>query len=123
MQFDFRFTEARHGLRNAVSSRRINSSRRVNREQRWSLSEARVLIEDFRQQDNTRRPHSRLRSPSPARFATQLTPSLAPVGLRPPSAGDGQTQSTTSTSDDRPDQHSEWLEKVSPVSEVKSGIT
>ena len=29
---------------------------------------------------------------SPARFAAQLNPSPAPVGLRPPFAGDGQTQ-------------------------------
>jgi putative transposase len=70
----------------------------LNREQLWSLSAARVVIEDFRQHDNTRRPHSKLRYQCPVGFAAQLTPSLAPVGLRPPSAKDGQPTTTTSTS-------------------------
>ncbi len=70
----------------------------LNCEQLWSLSEARVVIEDFRQHYNTRRPHSRLRDQSPARFAAQLTPSLAPVGLRPPSAKDGQPTTNNPTS-------------------------
>ena len=70
----------------------------LNREQLWSLSEARVVIEDFRQQYNTRRPHSKLHYQSPARFAAQLPPSLAPVGLRPPSAKDGQTTTDNPTS-------------------------
>ena len=67
----------------------------LNREQLWSLSEARVVIEDFRQQYNTRRPHSKLRYPSPALFAAPLPLSLALVGFRPPSAKDGQTPPTS----------------------------
>jgi transposase InsO family protein len=62
----------------------------LNREQLWSLSEARVVVEDYRRQYKTQRPHSRLRYQCPAGFAAQLSPSLAPVGLRPPSARDGQ---------------------------------
>jgi putative transposase len=63
----------------------------LNREQLWTLTEARVVIEDFRRQYNHQRPHSKLGYQSPARYAQQLTPSPAPVGLRPPCAGDGQT--------------------------------
>jgi putative transposase len=64
----------------------------LNREQLWTLTEARVVIEDYRQNYNQRRPHSRLGYQSPARFAAQRTPSPSAVGLRPPSVGDGQTQ-------------------------------
>ena len=62
----------------------------LNREQLWTLTEARVVIEDYRQQYNQRRPHSKLGYQSPARFAAQSSPSPSPVGLRPPYAGDGQ---------------------------------
>src|SRR5271154_2893037 len=64
----------------------------LNREQLWTLTEARVVIEDYRQEYNQFRPHSRLGYQSPAGFAQQLIPSSAPVGLRPPCAKDGQTQ-------------------------------
>jgi len=64
----------------------------LNREQLWTLTEARVVIGDYRCEYNQQRPHSRLGYLSPARFAAQLSPSPAPVGLRPPSAGDGQNQ-------------------------------
>ena len=57
----------------------------LNREQLWTLTEARVVIEDYRRQYNQRRPHSRLGNQSPARFAAQLSPSPSAVGLRPPS--------------------------------------
>ena len=62
----------------------------LNREQLWTLTEARVVIEDFRHRYNHLRPHSQLGYQSPVRFAHQLTPSPAPVGLRPPCAEDGQ---------------------------------
>ncbi|MEN9661833.1 MAG: hypothetical protein RL324_782, partial [Verrucomicrobiota bacterium] len=42
----------------------------LNREQLWTLTEARVVIEDFRQDYNTERPHSSLGYLSPQRFAT-----------------------------------------------------
>jgi transposase InsO family protein len=64
----------------------------LNREQFWTLTEARVVIEDYRREYNTFRPHSKLGYLSPARFAARKTaPSPSPVGLRPPCAGDGQT--------------------------------
>ena len=62
----------------------------LNREQLWTLTEARVVIEDYRREYNQRRPHSRLGYLSPARFAAQTDPSLTPVGLGPPSVRDGQ---------------------------------
>jgi putative transposase len=62
----------------------------LNREQLWTLTEARVVVGDFRQQYNQVRPHSRLGYESPATFAARSGPSPAPVGLRPPYAGDGQ---------------------------------
>jgi len=64
----------------------------LNREQLWTLTEARVVISDYRCEYNQLRPHSRLGYLSPARFVEQLGPSPASVGLRPPSAGDGQQQ-------------------------------
>ena len=78
----------------------------LNREQLWTLTEARVVIEDYRNQYNQQRPHSKLGYQSPARYAASLLPSLAPVrpaepGL--PSARDGQPASVVSTSTNRPD--------------------
>ena len=46
----------------------------LNREQLWTLSEARVVIEDYRQRYNQLRPHSRLGYLSPARFAADGQP-------------------------------------------------
>lgn len=43
----------------------------LNREQLWTLTEARVVIEDFRQDYNTERPHSSLGYESPRRFAAR----------------------------------------------------
>jgi len=62
----------------------------LNREQLWTLTEARVVVGDFRRRYNEIRPHSRLGYESPAGFAARICPSPAPVGLRPPSAGHGQ---------------------------------
>jgi putative transposase len=64
----------------------------LNREQLWTLTEARVVIGDYRHKYNQLRPHSRLGYLSPARFAAQISPSPVPVGLRPPFTGDGQNQ-------------------------------
>ena len=64
----------------------------LNREQLWTLTEARVVIEDFRREYNQYRPHSRLGYLSPNRFATRWAPSPPAVGLRPPFVGDGQTR-------------------------------
>lgn len=63
----------------------------LNREQLWTLTEARVVIGDYRGEYNQLRPHSKLGYLSPARFAGQPCPSLAPVGLRPPFARDVKT--------------------------------
>jgi putative transposase len=70
----------------------------LNREQLWTLTEARVVIEDYRREYNQRRPHSKLGYQSPAWFAAQLRPSPPAVGLRPPSVGDGQTPNPSATS-------------------------
>ena len=43
----------------------------LNREQLWILPEARVVIEDFRQDYNAERPHSSLRYLSLQRFAAK----------------------------------------------------
>jgi Integrase core domain len=51
----------------------------LNREQLWTLTEARVVIEDYREKYNRVRPHSKLGYQSPARYAASLHPSLAPV--------------------------------------------
>ena len=70
----------------------------LNREQLWTLTEAWVVVGDFRNKYNEIRPHSRLGYESPAMFAARICPSPAPVGLRPPSTGDGQgTEKTTAS--------------------------
>ena len=60
----------------------------LNREQLWTLTEARVVIEDFRCEYNERRPHGKLGYQSPVRFAAlhrQLTPaSLVEAGQTDP---------------------------------------
>lgn len=67
----------------------------LNREQIWTLTEARVIVEDYRRDYNQHRPHSRLGYLSPTCFATnQSAPSSAPVALRAPYAEDGQTKTT-----------------------------
>jgi transposase InsO family protein len=67
----------------------------LNREQIWTLIEARVIFEDYRRDYNQHRPHSKLGYQSPTCFATnQSAPSSAPVALRAPYAEDGQTQPT-----------------------------
>ncbi len=64
----------------------------LNRETLWTLTEARVVIEDYRRFYNQRRPHSKLGYLSPQEFAATLAnPSLTPLGLRPPCVTDGQT--------------------------------
>jgi transposase InsO family protein len=78
----------------------------LNREQLWTLTEARVVIEDYRIKYNQKRPHSKLGYQAPARFAANLSPSLAPVrpaepGL--PYAKDGQAASVVSASTNHPD--------------------
>lgn len=70
----------------------------LNREQLRTLTEARVVVSDFRQQYNQIRPHSRLGYESPTTFAARSCPAPAPVGLRPPSAGAGQTNNKNMTS-------------------------
>ena len=54
------------------------------------LDETRVVVGGHRQEYNQVRPHSRLGYESPAVFAARSCVPPAPVGLRPPSAGDGQ---------------------------------
>lgn len=75
----------------------------LNREQLWTLTEARVVVGDFRQKYNQVRPHSRLGYESPAEFAAQRGPSPAPFGLRPHYAGDGQAEKKQTTSTKSPD--------------------
>lgn len=75
----------------------------LNREQLWTLTEARVVVGDYRREYNQIRPHSGLGYESPAAYAARICPSPAPVGLRPPSTGDGQEGSKTTTSNQRLD--------------------
>jgi transposase InsO family protein len=63
----------------------------LNREQLHTLTEAQVVIGDYREEYNRLRPHRRPGYPSPAAYAETLCPSPFQVGLRPPSTGDGQT--------------------------------
>ena len=57
----------------------------LNREQLWTLTEARVVIEDFRRDYNTSRPHSRLGCQSPVCFAARTTiPSASADGQPKP---------------------------------------
>ena len=75
----------------------------LNREHLWTLTEARVVVEDFRQDYNNHRPHSSLGYDSPRRFAARATLTIPGVGsdrqagptLRP--GLPTPTQPTTST--------------------------
>lgn len=64
----------------------------LNREQLWTLTEARVVLEDWRWKYNHVRPHRSLGYVTPLAFANVKPPKRlrfqagAPVGLRPPSA-------------------------------------
>lgn len=78
----------------------------LNREQLWTLTEARVVIENYRRQYNQFRPHSKLGYQSPALFAAQAHPTSAPVGLRPPCAEAGQST---------PNQLNTTTKKTSPL--------
>ena len=75
----------------------------LNRDQLWTLSEARVVVEDFRQEYNAERPHSSLGYTSPARFAATLNspiPGSGPDRQAGPSLRPGlpsTTETTTST--------------------------
>ena len=78
----------------------------LNREQLWTLTEARVVIEDYRNHYNQRRPHSKLGYKSPASYAANFNPSLAAVSpAKPglPSARDGQPTAKLATSYNDPD--------------------
>ena len=75
----------------------------LNREQLWTLTEARGVIEDFRRQYNHKRPHSKLGYESPVAFAARIGPFPSAVGLRPPCAGNGQTEQNQTTSTKSPD--------------------
>jgi transposase InsO family protein len=59
----------------------------LNREQLWTLTEARVVIEDYRRDYNSFRPHSRLGYQSPAGFAARAT-------TAPSQFGNGQNKET-----------------------------
>ena len=50
----------------------------LNQKQLWTLTEARVVIEDFSCEYNDRRPHGKLDYQSPARFAALQINSLRP---------------------------------------------
>lgn len=75
----------------------------LNRDQLWTLTEVRAVIEDFRIDYNKRWPHRRLGYRSPVNYAAQLTAAPTPVGLRPPSVGTASTQPITSTHNRRLD--------------------
>jgi transposase InsO family protein len=75
----------------------------LNREQLWTLTEARVVIEDYRNQYNQQRPHSNLGYRSPAQSAASLTPSLALVRPAEPDLPSARDASVITTSTNRPD--------------------
>ncbi len=63
----------------------------LNREELHTLTEARVVIEDFRRDDNSARPHSSLGYQSPQRFAAQLAPASPRSGRPTASLREGST--------------------------------
>ena len=85
-----------------ANEHRVRQVKCLNREQLWTLTEARVVIEDFRIDYNTRRPNSRLGYRSPVNYA-QLPAAPTPVGLRPPSVGTASTTTDRSTHNNIPD--------------------
>ena len=63
----------------------------LNREQLYPLTEARVVLEDFRQDYNSARPHRSLGYQSPPRFAAQLSPPIPRSGRPTASLREGST--------------------------------
>jgi putative transposase len=61
----------------------------LNREQLWTLTEAGVVIEDYRREYNSFRPHSRLGYQSPAGFAARTTTTIPSA---PSQVGNGQNK-------------------------------
>ena len=59
----------------------------LNREQLWTLTEVRVVIEDFRRQYNHERPHSQLGYESPVAFAARSVHSRLRSGYALPAPG------------------------------------
>jgi transposase InsO family protein len=70
----------------------------LNRESLWTLTEARVVIEDYRKEYNHHRPHSKLGYLSPKQYVEQHCPSSVTQGLRPCSTTDGQINKESLTS-------------------------
>jgi putative transposase len=66
----------------------------LNREQLWTLTEARVVVGEFREKYNQVRPHSRLGYESPAAFAARSCPARLRSGCALPTPGldNGQTK-------------------------------
>ncbi len=54
----------------------------LHQEQLWTLTEARVVVADFRQHHNHSRPHGKLGYQSPVRFAAQNPRPASLVGAR-----------------------------------------
>lgn len=69
----------------------------LNRETLWTLTEARVVIEDYRKDYNQNRPHSKLGYKSPEQYVRELCPPSVTLGLRPCSTTDGQTNKESLT--------------------------
>ncbi|MSU65227.1 MAG: transposase [Opitutus sp.] len=92
----------------------------LNREQLWTLTEPRVVIEDFRLDYNAERPHSSLGYLSPQRFGTEKSlpiPSSGPDRQAGPSLRLGlPTTTAVITSNNAADQHSTWPSFRDPLS-------
>ena len=69
----------------------------LNREQPWTLTEARIIVEDYRREYNQRRPHSQLGYQSPRGSRRKLSPSPAEKRRSPTGTGNGQNQNNRLT--------------------------
>lgn len=70
----------------------------LNREQLWTLTEARVVVNDYRREYNQVRPHSKLGYLSPAQAGRGEKPFPVSKGLRPSCTGNGQKEQKPTTS-------------------------
>ncbi|HWD18698.1 MAG TPA: IS3 family transposase [Verrucomicrobiae bacterium] len=88
----------------------------LNREQLWTLTEARVVVGDYRQEYNQFRPHSRIGYETPASFAARTCPSPSPVGMdKPPRTPQHESsrQTNTPVAQKSGPSHSSWVRRIS----------
>jgi transposase InsO family protein len=92
----------------------------LNREQLWTLTEALVVVGDFRKKYNEIRPHSRLGYESPAAFAARSRPFPDPGRASPSLHWEWTKKQRKPKLKPMLGLTQQWSRKLSPVSRIES---